>query len=37
MIHVVLAEEDKVQIENLLSKGTLKVRTQVASPLLGQK
>jgi putative transposase len=27
MIHVVLAEEDKVQIENLLSKGTLKVRT----------
>ena len=27
MIHVVLADEDKIQIENLLSKGTLKVRT----------
>ena len=27
MRHVVLVEEDKIQIENLLSKGTLKVRT----------
>lgn len=27
MRHVVLADEDKIQIENLLSKGTLKVRT----------
>jgi putative transposase len=27
MRHVVLANEDKIQIENLLSKGTLKVRT----------
>ena len=28
MRHVVLVEEDKLHIANLLSKGTLKVRTQ---------
>ena len=27
MRHIVLLDEDKIQIENLLSKGTLKVRT----------